>query len=143
MPTLMTVCLGNLCRSPYAEALLAQALPQWRVLSAGLAARPGDPADELTRKFAAAQGLDLSAHRAQPISAILCQQAELILVMEKLQKNALERQYPAVRGKVYRLGEWIDRDIEDPYRQAETVHEQTYSMIAQAVSAWLPRLQKF
>ena len=137
----MTVCVGNLCRSPVAEALFAQALPTWKVFSAGLAARPGDAADETTQHVAAQRGLDLSSHRAQLVSAVLCQQAELILVMERAHKQALERQYPSVRGKVFRLGEWLDRDIEDPYRKPIDFHETIFVAITQGVEAWLPRLR--
>ena len=135
------MCVGNLCRSPVAEALFARDLPGWQVYSAGLAAKPGDPADTTTQVVAGRHGLDLSGHRAQAVNALLCQQAEVILVMERLHKQALERQYPAVRGKVYRLGEWGGFDIRDPYQQPTEVHETTFAAIAQGVEAWLPRLR--
>ncbi|RYF31398.1 MAG: hypothetical protein EOO38_31605 [Cytophagaceae bacterium] len=38
MHNVLTVCLGNICRSPMAEGLLAAALPDRAVSSAGLGA---------------------------------------------------------------------------------------------------------
>ncbi len=38
MMRIMTVCVGNICRSPLAEALLRRELPDYTVYSSGLGA---------------------------------------------------------------------------------------------------------
>ncbi len=43
--TVLIVCVGNICRSPMAEGLLRQAMPELTVHSAGLEAVVGKPAD--------------------------------------------------------------------------------------------------
>ena len=45
MKTILVLCIGNICRSPMAEALLLRALPGMTVRSAGLDAMIGEPAD--------------------------------------------------------------------------------------------------
>ncbi|MES1264443.1 MAG: low molecular weight phosphotyrosine protein phosphatase, partial [Variovorax sp.] len=41
MQNILVVCIGNICRSPMAEGLIAAALPDAQVASAGLAAMVG------------------------------------------------------------------------------------------------------
>src|SRR3546814_2115764 len=68
MNRILLVCIGNICRSPLAEALLKQHFPDKTVHSAGLAALVGHPADSTAQDIAHQHGLDLSAHRAQQIT---------------------------------------------------------------------------
>ena len=142
MKHILTVCVGNICRSPLAPVLLAREFPDKTLWSAGLGALVGNPADPLIVEVAQAHGLDLSAHRAQQVTGWMCQNAELILVMEQGHKTQLEQQYPLVRGKVFRLGEICQFDIADPYRQPQAAFEAAYADIARGVADWVPRIQK-
>ena len=142
MKHIWTLCIGNICRSPIAEALLKQHFPEKTVWSAGLGALVGHSADPLSVEVATAYGVDLSAHRAQQVATWMCQTADLILVMEQSNKVALEKKYPLVRGKVFRLGELRKFDIADPYRQPKAAFEAAYTDIARGVSDWVPRIRK-
>jgi len=139
MQRILTLCIGNICRSPLAQVLLAREFPQRMVWSAGLGALVGEPADPISVALAAEQGMDLSAHRAQQVNLQMCQRADLILVMEQHQRVELERRYPLVRGKVFQLGE---RDIADPFRQPRTVFETAYADIALGVERWAGRIRQ-
>lgn len=142
MNHILTLCVGNICRSPTAEALLKQHFPQKTVWSAGLSALVGNPADPFSIEVAAAHRVDLSAHRAQQVSLWMCQTVDLILVMEQSHKTALEQQFPVVRGKVFRLGELNNFDIADPYKKARDAFEAAYADIARGVAAWVPRIRQ-
>ncbi len=142
MMRIMTVCVGNICRSPLAEVLLRRELPDYTVYSSGLEALVGQGADPLSIEIAAEQGLDLLAHRAQQITSILCQQSQLILVMEQSHKAELERLYPVARGKVFRIGHMGQFDVADPYRQPRTAFDAAYAAIAQGVQDWVPRIRQ-
>lgn len=142
MKFILTLCIGNICRSPLAQGLLAQQLPGYTVWSAGLGALVGQPADPLSIQVAIANGVDISGHRAQQINSFLCQRAELILVMEQLHKTQLEQQFPSVRGKTFRLGQYGQFDIFDPYRQPLEAFESAYASIAKGVSDWVPRIKQ-
>jgi protein-tyrosine phosphatase len=142
MKSILVVCVGNICRSPVAEALLKQQFPDKTIWSAGLGALVGNAADPLAMESAAAHGLDLSAHRAQQLAAWMCQSAELILVMEQRHKTEIEQLYPLARGKVFRLGELGTFDIADPYRQPKAAFETAYTHIARGVAEWAPRIRQ-
>lgn len=136
----LVVCVGNLCRSPFAEALLRQALPRARVASAGLAAPAGEGADALTRSLAAQQGLLLEGHRARRLQAEHLLAADLVLAMSRQQVQQIISTWPHARGRVFRLGEHIQRDIPDPYRQPPAVHREVHRLINEAVAAWVGHL---
>lgn len=142
MNNILVVCIGNICRSPLAQAMLAHELPGKNVWSAGLDALVGYPADPTSVELATEQGLDLSEHRAQQISSVMCQQAELILVMEQSHKAELERRYPTARGRVFRLGEPGGYDIADPYRQGREAFESARQYITRGVQDWSPRIRQ-
>jgi len=142
MHHILTLCIGNICRSPLAQVLLARELPTHHVWSAGLEALVGAPADPISVLIAQDHGMDLSAHRAQQVTSVMCMQAELILVMEQAHKMQIEQLYPSVRGKVFRLGEFGQFDIADPYRQPREAFDTAYQGIAQGVSDWLTRIRQ-
>ena len=92
--------------------------------------------------MAKAHGLDITEHRAQQVTSWLCQQTELILVMEQAHKSQLEQLFPVVRGKVFTLGQFGKFDIADPYQQPLEAFEITYAAIAQGVADWVPRIRQ-
>ena len=139
---ILTLCVGNICRSPIAEALLIREFPQLEVRSAGLSAMVGKPADLLAQEVAAAHGLDISKHRAQQVNAVLCQQSDLILVMEQSHKIWLEQLYPQVRGKTFRIGQLGQFEVTDPYRQPIEAFKTAYEAIFRGVNDWSHRIRK-
>jgi protein-tyrosine phosphatase len=142
---ILLVCVGNICRSPMAEAMLQQALggnSSISVTSAGLGALVGYPAAEHSVTLMAERGLDISGHKARQLTAELITATDLILVMEAGHKRAIDLQDPTARGKVYRLGEWQDRDIPDPYQQPRKAFEETLVLIEKGVQDWAEKITK-
>lgn len=143
MNSILTVCVGNICRSPVAEALLKERLPGRKVWSAGLHALVGQPADATASEVAREHGLNLSAHRAQQVAGWMCSHADLVLVMEAGHQQELEDLYPMARGKIHRLGEFGPQgafDIADPYRQPRAAFEAAHAAIALGVAEWVRRI---
>jgi len=140
--SILVVCVGNICRSPTAERLLRQALPQKRITSAGISALVGQPADPSALEAAESHGLSLDGHEAQQLTRELCQQHDLILVMEQRHIDAVCQLAPAVRGKVMTYGHWLQRDIPDPYRKSREAFDFTYELLTLATEAWVLRLTK-
>jgi low molecular weight protein-tyrosine phosphatase len=92
------VCLGNICRSPMAEALVKAELA-----SAGLAGRVsvesagtgdwhlGEPMDRRARAELTRRGYDGSAHRARQIGPGWLDRFDLLLAMDQANLRALRR----------------------------------------------------
>lgn len=122
--------------------LLAAALPDLQVQSAGLSALIGMPADGTAIRLMHARGLDISAHRAQQVNRALCTHADLVLVMDTDQKQRMEEMYPQACGRVFRVAEHGKLDIPDPYRQPENAFRDSLALIDVGVSAWLQRIRR-
>ncbi len=123
-----------------AEALLRRALPGTTIRSAGLQAMIGHPADPFAVQLMAEEGLDITSHRAQQISSQLVREADLILTMDREQKKAVESRYVESKGKVYRLGEFGQYDIADPYREGIDSFRVAYRLIDDGVNLFAQRL---
>jgi protein arginine phosphatase len=83
---ILYVCTGNTCRSPLAEALTRAALARlgWQhveVLSAGVAARDGDPASALAIAVGEVRGLPIAGHRSRALDPALIDWADVVLTM--------------------------------------------------------------
>ena len=126
-----------------AEALLKDALHEQQdilVESAGLGALVDHPASEHAVTLMRERGLDISGHRARQITPEIVHAADLVLVMEAGHKRAIDANEPAARGKIYRLGDWQDRDIEDPYGRPREAFEKALKDIDEGVVEWARRI---
>lgn len=140
--SVLVVCVGNICRSPLGERLLRAALPDLAVASAGLAAVEGAGADPVMTAAAAEIGLSLDGHVAQPLTAALGADHDLILVMEPSHRTEIQRRFPQLSGRTLLFDQWAGaRGIADPYRKPIEDHRRIRDQIAAAAAAWVPRLQ--
>jgi protein-tyrosine phosphatase len=141
---ILVVCVGNICRSPMAEGLLKSALrgqDGFTVESAGLGALVGYPADDYAVELMQVMGEDVSAHRARQIHPDMVKAADLVLVMEAGHKRSIDTADPTSRGKIHRLGEWQDRDIDDPYRQPRAAFVDALEEIQEGVASWVEKIK--
>lgn len=94
-PVVLVVCLGNICRSPTAEAALREAAADagvpMEVRSAGTGSwHLGDPPDARMRRAAAKVGLELAGTAEQVVPAALAD-ADLVLAMDRSNLGDLHR----------------------------------------------------
>ena len=137
----MVVCVGNVCRSPVGERLLAQACPHLRTGSAGIDALVGRSASKPSAEVAAHNGVSVEGHIARQFTPELAAQFDLILVMEKAHMKETASQAPASGAKTMLFGEWIDEsDIADPYELSHDFHVAVFDKMKRASEGWITRL---
>ncbi len=141
--SVLVVCHGNICRSPYAAVLLGRELTRSahgaiRIESAGFAGL-GRPCPPVAVDVAAALGLDFSGHRSKQLTSATVSDADLIIVMDEAQARALHALFGCDLRDVLILGD-LDpepietRVIQDPVEQPKNVFKRCYSRINRCVS---------
>ena len=146
--SVLVICTGNICRSPYAESKLKQLLPGSIIGSAGLATKvsrlQGKPANRVAIKTAIENDIDISQHRANQLTNELVDEFNIILVMEQEQMSELIDKFPTAKHKTFLFGQWINVNcIEDPYRQGKHVFRYVFSTINKAAEEWAKKLSLF
>ncbi|MFJ3587605.1 low molecular weight phosphotyrosine protein phosphatase [Streptomyces sp. NPDC090231] len=119
---MLTVCLGNYCRSPFAEVALARrGGDDVQVRSAGLIGKWQDqPANSSMIKAAGRLGYDLSAHRARQITLEMLDWADIVLTMDSAVLGTLRA--ICTEDNALKLGLYLgDRDVPDPMGQGDEV----------------------
>lgn len=136
------ICIGNICRSPMAEGLFKQALPEKAVFSAGLSAMVGDAADPLSIQLMDERGIDIREHRARSLAGWMISETDLIVTMDMDQKRFIEHRYPGAKGKVIRIGEYGKFDVPDPYRLSPSAFRHSLNLIEQGIDQLVERIEE-
>ncbi len=139
-PRILVVCHGNLCRSPAAEQFLKRRLSSRRfeVSSGGLSHQENLPSPQDFVREARSFGLDLSGHRSRTVSPLLAEWADLILFMDRSNRDLLlDFGGGAVRKSAW-LGAWDSGgslEIPDPYGKTSAVMRQVLDRLSRASDA--------
>ncbi|ARU88864.1 low molecular weight protein-tyrosine-phosphatase [Pseudomonas sp. M30-35] len=145
---ILFVCLGNICRSPTAEAVFRHKLEQAglaeqvQVDSAGTGDwHVGKPADTRTRCAAQLRGYDLSALRGRQVEVDDFQRFDLVLAMDHSNLSNLKRLRPS--NAAAELDLFLRRfqlevdEVPDPYYGGEQGFEHVLDLIERASDALL------
>jgi protein-tyrosine phosphatase len=137
--TILVVCYGNICRSPFAARLLAVELAAVgvQVESAGFVS-PNRPCPPEAVTAAAQRGVDLSAHRSTLLTPDRARSADLIVVMDPAQGHVICDRFGRWPRDILVLGDLdpeplVTPAIRDPVDQDIAVFEETYARIERCV----------
>lgn len=137
---LLVVCLGNICRSPTAEAVLRRRLAaaglaeQVEVDSAGTGGwHVGEAPDARSQRHAARRGYDLSTLRARRVAEADFERFDLILAMDEDNLADLEWLRPPHGRAELRL--FAGQPVPDPYVGGAAGFEQVLDLVEAASDA--------
>jgi len=146
---ILFVCMGNICRSPTAEGvfrrLVAERVPgvEIEVDSAGTHDyHVGDPPDPRSIAAAARRGVDLRQLRARLIRDDDFERFDLIIAMDRLNREALLERSPAPFRERIRLfmefaGDREVEDVPDPYYGGAPGFERVLDLAEEAAAGLL------
>jgi protein-tyrosine phosphatase len=140
------VCLGNICRSPTAEAVLraklkAAGLGEHVVVdSAGTGSwHIGNAPDPRSQRHAATRGYDLSALRGRQVTELDFHRFDFILAMDKDNLADLQRLAPDGAHRA-ELRLFSSVEVPDPYTGGAPGFEQVLDLVETASDDWVKNL---
>jgi protein-tyrosine phosphatase len=154
--SVLFVCIGNICRSPTAEAVFRQKAEKagWggmlKADSAGIAGyHIGEAPDRRAQQHAQGRGYNLSALRARQIRAEDFSRFDFILCMEKPVLDDVQRMAASLPGKKAEVALFLDylpghegRDVPDPYYGGDDGFEQVLDLVEEGSDSLLRHLLK-
>lgn len=135
--SILVVCQGNICRSPFVEALLRRRLPETAVRSAGLGAAEDEGADPTAARIAREFGVSLQEHRTHRVARTELEGADLILVMQGHHASEILRLEPSARERLRLVGDFLDAPpygVEDPWGRDEETFRRIFRRLERATS---------
>jgi protein-tyrosine phosphatase len=140
IPSVLMVCLGNICRSPLAEGILQSKAKEagldWKVDSAGTNGyHIGEAPHPLSQKVARLHGIDISRQRARKFTAADFQRFDKIYAMaddvvDEMRRIAGSQFDPSkVELLMNELWPGSDRDVPAPWSGPEPGYHEVYNMI--------------
>jgi len=148
--SILFVCKGNICRSPFAAARAAHlfseaGLQGVRCTSAGIIATQaaGPPLEAC--EAASAYGLELDAHQPVQVTPQLISAHDITIVMDADQMLALRQAYPDAAGRIFLLPllepgvsrGYARYNISDPFGQPLATFGRCYRRIDSALRSLL------
>lgn len=153
MKKILMVCMGNICRSPMAQAVLQKAIAdtrqtaQWSVDSAGTAAqRHGEKADPRTLAALKARGYTALAHRSRRVVPKDYESFDLILAMDRHNLAELQKNCPAEHVDKLHLfleitnpssGQHSAMEVPDPYYGNKLGFEKVLDIIEENIGNFM------
>jgi len=148
---ILFVCLGNICRSPLAEGIMAYKIKKYglnvEVDSAGFETfHRGDPADPRSLAVAAEHGIDLSGHVARMFSVRDFDHFDLIYVMDRRNYNDVmgmardSQDESKVDFMLNLIAPGENRQVPDPWYGGREGFGKVYQMLDQACDQLLKEI---
>lgn len=151
--SVLFICKGNICRSPFAEHL-ASKLQREGVMSgmtfgsAGLHVSKPIPSPDDAIQAALRYGVNLERHRSQSISLELVEAYDMVIAMEAWQYAVLRSSYPHHHEKLFLLPLLASTEqaqhrgydafnIQDPYGCPSSAFDRCFERISRCIEGAL------
>jgi len=137
--SVLFVCLGNVCRSPFAERLaLHEVEGRKLVSSAGHYPVPGRGSPELALAAARDFGVDLASHRSRVLSRSMLEEADAVFVFDDENYHAVTAEHRGAAERTHLLGALSPAGpvvVADPFGGPASHYQAVYRQIAEAIAA--------
>ena len=153
MKKIMFVCMGNICRSPLAQAIFEAivrregAVSRYRADSSGtIAYHAGESADDRMREVADRHGVSIH-HRAQHLEKHHLDEFDLVLCMDRDNLVDARRlaKTDAASSKIALLRDYDPEgggDVPDPYYGGPSGFENVYAIVSRSCEALFNALEQ-
>jgi len=144
MIKILTVCLGNICRSPAAEGILRDQLTSAGMIegvdfeldSAGTGAwHVGEPPDARSQAVCANYNIDISGQRARKLKAEDGAHYDFVLGMDYSNLDNIKKMIPENAWSKVCL--FDELEVNDPYYSASYGFEIMYQQLERAAKKWV------
>lgn len=129
------------------HALSAQPEPlrSVRVISAGVAARPGEPVSENSVQALRKVGLDIAQHRSQALTQQMLDEALAVICMTESHRAMIQVQADPAPKNLFLFREFLpgegDKEIGDPFGGPLRVYEAARDEMVESIPALVAHLK--
>lgn len=152
MKKVLFVCMGNICRSPSAEAVFRQAVQQrglekeYLIDSAGTHAyHVGEAPDKRSQKAALKRGIDMSGQRARQVVAADFDRFDHLIAMDRSNLSGMVSLVEASKhNKAHLMMDFTQTDfteVPDPYYGGGDGFELVLDLLEQACEGLLEHIE--
>ena len=127
-----------------AAGILKKLAEGFTVKSSGIAANPTYRIYGGLEEILKENGIPCEEHVSTPVSDVLLEQADVILVMEQKHKDYITERFLSFSDKVFLLTEFAGEsgDIFDPIGRPKSAYEMTFEKIKNLVEKIIPKLKE-
>lgn len=138
MKKIVFVCLGNICRSPMAEAVMKDLTTELHIESRATSSwEHGNPIHPGTQAILREHAISYDKTKgSQQISSQDFHDFDVILAMDE--QNVRDLHAMAPEGTTHKIYLFADTSVPDPYYTGD--FDQTYQMVTKGCQKWLEKL---
>ncbi|CAN5292835.1 low molecular weight protein-tyrosine-phosphatase [soil metagenome] len=154
MRSVLFVCLGNICRSPLAEAIFSSQIHQKKLQAKFITAscgtanyHVGDPPDPRTIKNALLNGIEIN-HLGRQFAVSDFEEFDWIIPMDKSNLNNILR-LPNAKNYLHKIRlmrtfdtEHTGSDVPDPYHGGEKDFQEVFDILTRSMSGLVKMLEE-
>jgi protein-tyrosine phosphatase len=149
--SVLFICLGNICRSPFAEKFAATNYKgpcAYDFSSAGILGEFPRPSPVEAIEAAECYGVDLNGHLSRRLDTKMIEYFDVIFVMDVWQYNYMNHSHHGIRNKLFLLplyennpigfkDKYFIYNIKDPYGKTITDFSECYKRIVNCMSEFM------